>query len=194
MRKASLAVTGILAAAALFGQEPIVERSSIWADTVKRGDMQVMVRGLGVLATNKTAELAIPEELMKQVQPGQTASVDTGKGVITGKVTRAGAAKAVVELEGVLPTWLLPGAAVDGTIYMSALKDVAYVGRPVSCRSNSEDTIFKLEPDGRHAIRVKVRYGQASVNTVEIRSGLEPGDQVILSDMSSYKQDRVRLQ
>src|SRR5580700_6751926 len=53
--------------------------SSIWADTVKRGDMQVMVPGLGVLATNKIAELAIPEELMKQVQPGQTASVDTGK-------------------------------------------------------------------------------------------------------------------
>jgi HlyD family secretion protein len=100
----------------------------------------------------------------------------------------------VVELEGVMPTSLLPGVAVDGTIYMPALKDVAYVGRPVSCRLNSEDTIFKLEPDGRHATRVKVRHGQASVNKVEIRSGLEPGDQVILSDMSSYKQDRVRLQ
>ena len=60
---------------------------------------------------------------------------------------------------------------------------------------NSEGTIFKVEPDGQHATRVKVHYGQGSVNTVEIRSGLQAGDQVILSDMSAHKgQDRVRLQ
>jgi HlyD family secretion protein len=132
---------------------------------------------------------------LKQVEPGQTASVDTGQGVVKGKVARAGPAEAVVELEGELPASARPGGAVDGTIYMAALKDVEYVGRPVFCRLNGEDTIFKLEPDGQHATRVRVLYGHGSVNKVEIRSGLEPGDRVILSDMSAYKgQERVRLQ
>src|SRR5438309_2375173 len=117
MRTAALVVTSFLAAV-LFGQEPTVERSSIWSDTVKRGDMPIMVRGLGVLGANKTAELKIPEDLMKQVQPGQTALVDTGKGVINGKVARVGAAEAVVELEGALPASARPGGAVDGTVYM----------------------------------------------------------------------------
>jgi HlyD family secretion protein len=194
MRTASLAVTGCLAAA-LFGQEPAMEHSTIWSDTVKRGDLQMMVRGLGTLGANKTAELKIPGDLLKQVEPGQTASVDTGQGVVKGKVARVGAGEAVLELEGDLPASVRQGGAVDGTIYMAALKDVEYVGRPVFCRLNSEDTIFKLERDGQHATRVKVRYGHGSVNKVEIRSGLDPGDRVILSDMSAYKgQERVRLQ
>src|SRR5579863_1755577 len=123
MRTASLAIAGCLSVG-LFGQEPTVERSSIWSDTVKHGDMQVMVRGMGVLAANKTAELKMPEELVKQVQPGQTASVNTGQGVINGKVARVGAAEAVVELKGALPASARPGGAVDGTIYLPALKDV----------------------------------------------------------------------
>jgi multidrug efflux pump subunit AcrA (membrane-fusion protein) len=180
---------------ALFAQEPTVDRSSIWLDTVQRGDMPVTVRGRGVLSPNKTADLTIPEDLIKQVQLGQPASVDTGHDIINGKVARIGPAEATIELEGVLPASARPGAAVDGTIYMPTLKDVEYVGRSVSCRLNGEDTIFRVEPDGQHATRVKVHYGRGSVNKVEIRDGLQPGDRVILSDMSAYQEaDRMRLQ
>src|SRR6266849_5732388 len=88
MRKAWIPATVILAAAAV-GQEPAVERSAIWSDTVKRGELPVMVRGLGVIAADKTAELKLPEDLVKQVQPGQAAKlVDTGQNVMNGKVAR----------------------------------------------------------------------------------------------------------
>jgi HlyD family secretion protein len=195
MQRASIAVAGILSVAGMFGQEPVVARSNIWVDTVRRGDMPVVVRGRGVLGANKTAELKMPEDLIKQVQPGQTAAVDTGQGVIDGKVARVGPAEVVVELEGALPVSARPGLAVDGTIHMTALKDVAHVGRPVFCRLNGEATIFKLEKDGQHATRVKVEYGKGSVNRVEVRNGLVAGDQVILSDMSAYDgKDRVRLE
>jgi len=88
MRKAWIPATVILAAGA-FGQEPAVERSAIWSDTVKRGELPVMVRGLGVLAADKTAELKLPWDIIKQVQPGQAAKlVDTGQNVMNGKVAR----------------------------------------------------------------------------------------------------------
>jgi HlyD family secretion protein len=55
--------------------------------------------------------------------------------------------------------------------------------------------LFKLVDGGKEAVRVSVVLGRASVNTVEIRKGLEIGDEVILSDMSaSDNYDRVRLQ
>jgi HlyD family secretion protein len=55
-------------------------------------------------------------------------------------------------------------------------------------------SLFKLEPDGRNATRVTVRLGRASVNQSEIVDGLKPGDQVILSDMSTQDQNsRIRL-
>jgi HlyD family secretion protein len=42
--------------------------------------------------------------------------------------------------------------------------------------------------------RTAVRLGRSSVNTIEILEGLQPGDQVILSDMSAWDAfDRVRL-
>jgi hypothetical protein len=39
-----------------------------------------------------------------------------------------------------------------------------------------------------------VQLGRASVNTIEILSGLKEGDQVILSDMSTWdNHNRIRL-
>ena len=88
-----------------------------------------------------------------------------------------------------------PGVAVDGTIRVGFLNNVLSVGRPVDCRAESEGTIFKLDSGGQHATRVKVQFGQASINRVQVLSGLQPGDQVILSDMSAHRgQDRLRVQ
>jgi HlyD family secretion protein len=75
------------------------------------------------------------------------------------------------------------------------LTNVVNVGRPVFAQSEQEGTLFRIEPDGKQAIRVKVLYGKSSVNMIEIRSGLQPGDKVILSDMSAMDgKDRIYLQ
>jgi len=63
---------------------------------------------------------------------------------------------------------------------------VVYVGRPVFGRSNSRVMLFKFEPDGHSAKKVPVQFGAASVNVIEVKSGLQPGDKVIISDMSQY--------
>jgi HlyD family secretion protein len=40
-----------------------------------------------------------------------------------------------------------------------------------------------------------VTFGKASVNTIEVRAGLNVGDRVILSDMSAYDNyDRIKLE
>ena len=76
---------------------------------------------------------------------------------------------------------------------LEKLDDVIFVGRPAFGQEESTITLFKLTPDGE-AHRTKVVLGRSSVNQIEIKEGLQPGDQVILSDMSSYDQfDRVRL-
>jgi multidrug efflux pump subunit AcrA (membrane-fusion protein) len=51
-----------------------------------------------------------------------------------------------------------------------------------------------LDPDGKGAVRVPVKVGQASVNAIQVQQGLHDGDSVILSDMSRYDTtDRIRL-
>jgi HlyD family secretion protein len=147
------------------------------------------------------AQLKIPETQAKDVLIGQKASIDTRNGIIPGHVMRVdpsvveGSVTVDVKLDAALPKGARPDLSVEGTIEIENLADVIYVGRPAFGQPNSTVGIFKLDEDGRGASRVQVKLGRASVNSVEILSGLEPGDKVILSDMSQWDAfNRIRLE
>jgi HlyD family secretion protein len=146
------------------------------------------------------AELKIMETQAKDVQVGQRASIDTRNNLIPGHVIRKdpkvteGTVTVDVALEGDLPQGAVPDLSVDGTIELERLNDVIYVERPTQGQEGSLISLFKLTPDGKEAVRVQVKIGRVSVSVVEIVSGLQPGDQVILSDMSAYDaNDRIRI-
>ncbi|HET7746890.1 MAG TPA: efflux RND transporter periplasmic adaptor subunit [Vicinamibacteria bacterium] len=145
------------------------------------------------------AVIRVPETQAKDVQVGQSASVDTRNGIVSGKVARIdpaaqnGTVTVDISLEGELPAGARPDLTVDGTIELERLSDVIYVGRPAQA-AEGQVTLFKLQADGSTAQRTKVRLGRSSVSTIEVLEGLEPGDRVILSDTSTYDgHDRLRL-
>ena len=145
------------------------------------------------------AELRIAETQAKDIAIGQVAEVDTRNGVVMGRVSRIdpaalnGTVGVDITLEGDLPQGARPDLSVDGTVRLEKLENVIYVGRPAFGQEEGTVGLFKLMPDGE-AHRVTVKLGKSSVNTIEIKEGLQPGDQVILSDMSQYDQfDRVRI-
>ena len=147
------------------------------------------------------ASLKIAETQARDIQIGQPSEIDTHNGVIEGKVMRIdpavqnGTVTVDVELAGALPQGARPDLSVDGTIDLDRLQDVLYMGRPAVGNENSTLSIFRVDPDGKTATRVQVRVGRASVNSMEIISGLHAGDQVILSDMSRWDAvDKVKLQ
>ena len=146
------------------------------------------------------AQLKIAETQVRDVVVGEKASIDTRNGIVEGHVSRidpssqGGTVTVDVALDGKLPKGARPDLSVDGTIELENLPDVVYVGRPAFGQEDGPITLFKLTQGGDEAVRVKVRLGKSSVNTVQILDGLKPGDQVILSDMSASDAfDRVRL-
>lgn len=150
--------------------------------------------------TRLKAELKVAETQAKDVQVGQKVSVDTRNGYIDGHVSRIdpavvqGQVAVDVALDGELPKGARPDLSVDGTIELERLDDVVYMGRPTYGQEGSTISIFRLESDGVTASRVTVTLGRMSVTSVEVKSGLKPGDQVILSDMSPYEgSDAVRI-
>lgn len=153
-----------------------------------------------VQPTHLKAALKIAETQAKDALIGQKASIDTHNGIIPGHVTRidpssqGGTVTVDVSLDGPLPPGARPDLSVEGTIEIERLTDVLYVGRPVHGEANSTVGLFKEVNDGTEAVRVQVKLGRTSVNTVEIVQGLQLGDRVILSDMSAWDNfDRVRL-
>ncbi|MBA3917941.1 MAG: RND transporter [Gemmatimonas sp.] len=146
------------------------------------------------------AVLRIPESQAKDVQLGQTASVDTRNGLVTGRVIRkdpsaqGGSVTIDVALEGPLPAGAVPDLSVDGTIVIDKLSNVLYAGRPALSVGSGNAALFKLEADGRTAVRVPVVLGRSSVNTIEIVNGLSQGDRIILSDLgSNANAERIRI-
>ena len=150
--------------------------------------------------TKLKAQVKIAETQAKDIQINQVASIDTRNGVVAGHVVRVdpaveqGTVTVDVELEGELPKGARPDLSVDGTIELERLDNVIYVGRPAFGQENNTVGIFKLIAGSSEAVRTPVKLGRSSVNTIEILSGLEPGDQVILSDTSSMDaHERIRL-
>jgi len=145
------------------------------------------------------AELRIAETQTKDIRIGQYAEVDTRNGRVKGKVSRIdpassnGTVGVDIMLEGALPAGARPDLSVDGEVRLEELNNIIYVGRPAFGQENSSVSLFKVGADGE-AVRTTVKLGRSSVSTIEVVEGLNPGDQVILSDMSTYDEyQRVRL-
>lgn len=150
--------------------------------------------------TRLKAEIRIAETQAKDIVIGLPATIDTRNGVVPGHVARidpsvqAGTVTVDVIIDGPLPRGARPDLSVDGTIELERLDDVIHVGRPAFGQERSTVGIFRLDPDGSYATRTQVQLGRSSVNTIEIVSGLQPGDRVILSDMSQWDSaDRIKL-
>ncbi|HWA86783.1 MAG TPA: efflux RND transporter periplasmic adaptor subunit [Opitutus sp.] len=151
--------------------------------------------------TKLKAEIRIAETQAKDIAIGQKAQIDTRNGIVDGIVSRIepavqnGTVTVDVHITGDLSgTGARPDLSVDGTIELERLNDVVYVSRPAFGQENSTVGIFKLDPDGTYASRTQVKLGRSSVNTIEVISGLVPGDRVVLSDMSPYDaNDRIKL-
>jgi HlyD family secretion protein len=147
------------------------------------------------------AELKVAETQARDVQIGEPAAVDTHNGVISGTVMRVdpavqnGTVTVDVKLVGELPKGARPDLSVDGTIDLERLGDVLFVGRPAFGQESSTISLFKVDPDSKGAVRVPVKVGRASVNSIQILEGLHEADTVILSDMSRWDNtDRIRLE
>jgi HlyD family secretion protein len=138
------------------------------------------------------AELKVSETQAKDIVVGLPVAVDTRNGVVRGRIARIdpaavnGAVTVDVRLEEPLPRGSRPDLSVDGTIEIERLRNVVYMGKPASGQPGGLISLFKLDPDGRRAQRIQVRLGRASVNHIEVVEGLQPGDRVILSDMSQF--------
>jgi multidrug efflux pump subunit AcrA (membrane-fusion protein) len=147
------------------------------------------------------AVLRIAETQARDVQIGEPASVDTHNGVIPGTVMRVdpavenGTVTVDIKLTGDLPNGARTDLSVDGTVDLERLDNILYVGRPAFGQESSTISLFKLDPDASGAVRVPVKVGRASVNSIQVIDGLREGDTVILSDMSRWDStDRVKLE
>ena len=144
------------------------------------------------------ARLHVPESQSRDIQLNQKAQIEVQDRPYSGHVARIGsgvqngAVDVEVKVDGAQPAGARTDLTVDGTIEVDHVADAVYLSKALPARPNTRVPLFKLVEDGNEAQRVMVELGNTSIDGVEIVSGLQPGDRVIVSDMSTWsKYDRL---
>jgi len=177
----------------------------LWTETVKKGPMLWDVRGAGTLVRTRNpgkliARVTVPDPTAGELRLNQNADVDMRKVIMKGHVSSIGTSPSNglrsvdITLMSPLPYGVGEDLHVEATIHLDTLENILYVGRPVHVKQNSSSSIFKIVDDGKQAVRVFVKFGRASPNTIEVLDGLKEGDKIIPSDMTAWDNfDQIRL-
>jgi HlyD family secretion protein len=149
------------------------------------------------------AVLRVPESQAKDIVVGQKVDIDLHQGdggIVKGNVMRVdpisqnATVEVEVSLEGAMPQGARSDLSVDGTIEIDRIPNTLYVQRPGNSQPDQTVGLFKLEADGKTAVRTNVKFGKASVNLIEVVAGLQVGDKILISDMGQYDTvNRVRI-
>jgi HlyD family secretion protein len=137
-------------------------------------------------------ELRVQEQQAKEIEVGQKAVISAGGQQAGGTVSRVDPS---VQAGTVLVTVLfgdeaLMGARTDlrvqGLIETAFAADTLVLQRPVFSEENSSAELFVLNGERNAAVRRTVQLGLASTDKVQVLSGLNEGDTVIVSDVSRF--------
>jgi HlyD family secretion protein len=76
--------------------------------------------------------------------------------------------------------------SASGSVAVERIPRTTLVKWVLQSRGDTPISLFRLSDDGKQADRVNVVLGRTSDDSVQIAQGLEPGDRIIVSDMSSW--------
>jgi multidrug efflux pump subunit AcrA (membrane-fusion protein) len=139
------------------------------------------------------AALRIPESRIQEVAVGQYVTIDTRTSQVEGRVQRIdpavnnGVVLVDVELVGANPKEARPELTVEGVIEIVKIPDTLYVKRPMFAKSTGQSFIYRVDGNNHFASKQSVRFGQSSNTYIEIKHGLELGQEIIVSDVSSWQ-------
>ncbi len=138
------------------------------------------------------AEIQLSELNISDVILGQRAVIDTRNGLVSGEVIRidpnvnSGNVQVDIKILQELPKNARPDLSITGKINVAELNNTLYVQRPAFVRSNANSSLYRLDQQG-YARKVMVELGKGSVNQIQVLSGLQAGDEIVLSDTSNWQ-------
>ena len=140
----------------------------------------------------------VDEFYLGRVQPGQTATVESG-----GRTFKAKVAKIYPQVRNgtfQIDLWFVDGEPQD-IQRGQTLQVKLTLGDPTSARlipngafytETGGAWVFVVAPDGKSAVKRQVRLGRRNQDSIEVLEGLEPGERVITSPYTGFA-DKARL-
>lgn len=127
-----------------------------------------------------------------RVSAGRKAIVKVGSEKLEGAISsvtplsKNGVISFIVQLEDGSNHRLRSGLKTDVYVMNAVKEDVMRIANASYYVGRGEYDLFVRDSD-KEIVKRKVRLGDSNFEFVEVMSGLKPGDEVVVSDMSSYK-------
>lgn len=173
------------------GLDGILQRLSVTEGQSMMPGQEIAMIGS---ATDMVARLQVPQNQAEFIQLGQDAVIDTRRDQIMGKVSRI---DPVVENNNVhveislpkdLPASARPQQSISGNIVIQQLKNAMYLERPAGIRANENGFLYRFDPESGKAERIQLSFGFMNDRFIEVRTGVNVNDKVIISDLSHLTQ------
>lgn len=168
------------------GIKGVLQRQPIsLGQSVNVGDELALVGSLSPLI----AEIKVPQMQIQLVQHGAIADIDTRHGIVSGQVIRIdpvvadGAVSVDIKLPEALSADIRPMQMVDAVIYGKSRAQVNFVSKPQGATEDSRLAVFRLDAP-HQANRVQVQFGKVAGNSIEVISGLQAGEKIIVSALA----------
>ena len=171
----------------------------VWIDSVRRGTMPLQIRSNGTVVTGDHLPCGLSFRWTRLKArwcvSGKRRKWITRTGRSQGRLIDVfkngdnGVTSVFAEFGSDAPE-KRPGSEIIVTIDAGSTPNVLFVGRPAFERSNSEGSLFRMDPRTGYRRPRARRFGRVVGNFAEIVDGLKEGDKVILSDMTGYEHVR----
>lgn len=139
------------------------------------------------------AELNISEGEVNQISLGQKALINVNNTPVEGEVFRIdsrvqeGSVKVDVKFNQALPDGARADLSVEGAIKVAQLANVLYVDRPYQARQGSVNEFYVINEETQLAYKQHIEFGKSSASMIEVKSGVNLDDRLIISDVSRWQ-------
>lgn len=138
------------------------------------------------------ARIHVPEAQASSIAVNQPATVTLQDHSYPAKVVHVdpnvqnGTVSIDLKFAGSQPREARTDLSASGSIDVEKIPSTTFVKWPLQSHAGDPLSLFKVSSDGTQASRVDVLLGRTSDDRVQIAQGLQPGDRIIVSDMSSW--------
>jgi len=147
-------------------------------------------------------DLEVYEQYSSYLEIGGSVELVISSNIVYGEITQIGrvaalssdglAATISVRVKPIDVTDLTPGASAVAEIPLGTKENTLLLPRGSYLTTGSQKYIYKI--DGKNAFKTEIVFGEIQGSQVEVLSGLEAGDQVIISSYQNYiDQDMIEV-
>jgi HlyD family secretion protein len=144
---------------------------------------------------------SVDEYYLGRVQPGQTATVDSGGKTYRAKVAKIypqvknGVFEADLHFVGAEPPALNRGQTLQAKLTLGDPAPALLIPNGAFYNETGGAWVFVVAPGGGEAVKRNVRLGRRNADYIEVLEGLEPGERVITSPYTGFAdKDRLDLE